>query len=293
MRNRFISLIAAFVVLCGAFVASAETAIAQRPILNPIPIAPREYQVPAPYDPDYDTRDFSGIWYRVGGARGHGPQGTNPPLTPEGLARMKTHRPTRSHLPDIAPPTPNPALSNYPYIECNPKGFPANVVDDNHVHHEVVQLPTRILQLWQEERNLREIWLDGREVPTGDNYANLGPSWMGMSVGHWEGNTLVVETVGLDDRAWLDAFGFPKSDEARIIERYTRTDAVTLELEQILYDPKYYTLPWESDIKVWRKEAPDARTVNNFGWYGLFSGLTDLICAPMNYTLPSLQPVEQ
>ena len=89
---------------------------------------------------------------------------------------MKTHRPTRT--------TPDPADSNYPALTCNPKGFPAIVFDRNHDHHGVVQLPDRILQLWQEERMLCEIWLDGRELPSGDNYGNIGPSWMGMSVGH-------------------------------------------------------------------------------------------------------------
>ncbi len=129
---------------------------------------------------------------------------------------------------------------------------------------------------------LREIWMDGRELPSGNQLANIGPSWMGLSVGDWEGNTLVVETIALDERAWLDAYGFPKSDEARFIERYTRTDAKTLELEITMYDPKYYTAPWISDIKVWKKEARDARPVNNFGWHGLFSGLNDLLCAPLN-----------
>jgi hypothetical protein len=258
-------------------------AAAQRPIQNPINNKPREYFELAPYDPTYNARDFSGIWFRVGGARGHGPEGTHPTMTPEGIERMKTYRPTRTYLPDIAPAVANYADTNYPAAMCNPKGFPAIVVDDNHDHHEVIMLPDRILQIWQEERMPREIWMDGREVPSGDNYLNLGPSWLGMSVGNWEGNTLVVETVGLDDRAWLDTFAFPKSDEARMIERYTRTDAETLELEQILYDPKYYTAPWVTDIKVWKKEARNARPVNNFGWYGLFpGGLNDLLCAPMN-----------
>jgi hypothetical protein len=195
---------------------------------------------------------------------------------------MKTHKPSRTYLPEIVKAVADPTESNYPALDCNPKGFPAMVVDDNHDHHEVIQLPTRILQLWQEERMPREIWLDGRAVPTGKNYSNLGPSWMGMSVGHWEGNTLVVETVGIDDRAWLDTYAFPKSEQARFIERYTRTDVETLELEMILYDPLFYTEPWISDIKTWRKEARNSRAVNNFGWYGLFSGLTDLLCAPMN-----------
>ena len=279
MRNRFISFAAAFLVLCFIEVAPAA---AQRPILEPINGKPAEYFKPLSYDANYDAHDFSGIWFRVGGDRSHGPARTNPPLTPDGIAEMKKHHPTRSNLPEITPAVTDPKTSNYPALDCNPKGFPAIEVDDNHDHHEVVQLPNRILQLWQEEGRIREIWLDGRAVPSGDNLERIGPSWMGMSVGHWEGNTLVVDTVGLDDRAWLDTFGFPKSDQARFVERITRTDAVTLEIEMTMYDAKYYSAPWVSDIKVWRKEARNARPVNNFGWYGLFSGLNDLICAPMN-----------
>ena len=282
MQIRYASFIVALVVLCFGPIAVTEVAAVQRPVLNPIGNLPREYFVDAPYGAFYDARDFSGIWFRVGGDWSHGPARTNPPLTPEGAALMKTHRPSRSYLPDIAPATPDPTDSNYPALTCNPKGFPAIVVDLNHDHHEVIMLQDRMLQLWQKERMPREIWLDGRALPAGDNYGNIGPSWMGMSVGHWEGNTLVVETIGLDGRAWLDAYGFPKSDEARFRERYTRTDEKTLELEVIMYDPLYYTAPWVSDIKVWKKEARDARTVNNFGWYGLFSGVSDLLCAPMN-----------
>jgi hypothetical protein len=195
---------------------------------------------------------------------------------------MKTHKPTRSNLPEIAPAVEDSKQSNYPAIRCNPKGYPAIKVDDNHDHHEIVQLPNRILELWQEEGRIREIWLDGRPVPSGENLERIGPSWMGMSVGHWEGNTLVVEVVGLDGRAWLDSFGFPKSDNARFIERITRPAPDTLEIEYIIYDSTYYTAPWVSDIKTWKKEARNAKPVNNFGWYGLFSGLNDLICAPMN-----------
>ncbi len=274
MEIRYMSFVVPLAVLCFGSIAASEIAAPQRQILDASANLPREYFVETPYNPLYDARDFSGIWFRVGGGGGHGPDGTNPPMTPEGVARMQTLRPTRS--------TSDPADSNYPSLTCNPKGFPGIVVDRNHDHHEVVQLPARMFQIWQEERMLREIWLDGRALPSGDDYANIGPSWMGMSVGHWEGNTLVVETKGLDGRAWLSASGYPKSDAAQFTERYTRTEENTLELELIMYDPVYYTEPWISDIKTWKKEARDARPVNNFGWYGLFSGINDLLCAPMN-----------
>ncbi len=274
MKIRCVSFVLPLAALYFGSIAVTEVAAAQRLILDPSGNLPREYFVEAPYNTLYDARDFSGIWFRVGGAGSHGPDGTNPPLTPEGEARMETYLPTRL--------TADPADSNYPSLTCNPKGFPAIMVDRNHDHHEVIVLPDRILQIWQEERMLREIWMDGRELPSGDNLANIGVAWMGMSVGHWEGNTLVVETIGLDGRAWLSASGYPKSDAAQFTERYTRTEENTIELELILYDPLYYTEPWVSDIKTWKKEARDARPVNNFGWYGLFSGINDLLCAPMN-----------
>ena len=240
---------------------------------------------------EFDHRDFSGIWFRAmgrtgpngGGDCGFGPEGSAPPLTKAGEEAIAKNIPTNTRHPlQKKDGSVDPRKSNDPALTCNPKGFPQIVVDTAHDHHEVVMLPNRIFQVWQEERRLREIWMDGRPLPTGDALANLGPSWYGMSVGRWEGDTLVVETVGLDDRAWLDIYGFPKSDEARIEERYRRVDPVTLEVQLTLFDSKYYTKPWVSDIKRFKKEARDSKNVNHFGWYGLFSGLTELICAPVN-----------
>ena len=134
--------------------------------------------------------------------------------------------------------------------------------------------------MWQEARVPREFWLDGRKLPTSEDLVNLGPAWYGHSVAHWEGDELVVQTVGLDDRAWLDQYGYPKSFDARIEERYKKTDANTLELRLTLNDPKYYTRPWVSDVKIWKKEP--RQNVTWFGWYGLYSGLGELLCAPQN-----------
>jgi hypothetical protein len=281
MRNLLVRSFCALAVI-GCILISVGSVYGQRVTLGVIGGKPPEYVKPKPFDGEYDQHDLTGIWFRVGGDRSHGPERSNPPLTAAGIAEMKTHRPTRSYVPEIAPAVADPKQSNYPATRCNPKGYPSIKVDDNHDHHEIVQLPNRILELWQEEGRIREIWMDGRPVPSGDNLERIGPSWMGMSVGHWEGNTLVVEVVGLDGRAWLDSYGFPKSDKARFIERITRPAPDTLEIEYILYDPEYYTVPWVSDIKTWKKEPRNAKPVNNFGWYGLFSGLNDLICAPMN-----------
>lgn len=174
----------------------------------------------------------------------------------------------------------DPKDSNDLAIACNPKGFPRLVIDTAHDYHEVVMLPTRMIQLWQEERRPRDIWIDGRPVPTAENIDNLGAAWYGHSAGRWEGNTLVVTTVGFDDRSWLDSFGFPRSFTARIEERYRMLDPDTLELRLTLHDPEYYTRDWVSDAKIWKKEPRG--NVTNFGWYGLFTGRGELICAPFN-----------
>ena len=229
----------------------------------------------------FDPRDLSGIWLRRGGNRSFGPPNTNPPLTKAGEDMIKTRIPSPgySRHPLVKKIT-DPKETNDPTYACNPKGFPRVLLDTAHDYNEVVTLPDRFYQIWQEARVPREIWLDRRAVPSGDQLESLGPTWYGHSVGHWEGDTLVVITVGLDDRAWLDQYAFPKSFHAKIEERYKLTDPNTLSLQLTLTDPEMYTKPWVSDMKVWRKEP--RKNVTWYGWYGLFSGLGELICAPMN-----------
>jgi hypothetical protein len=232
----------------------------------------------------FDPRDLSGIWT----ISGHRSISANvPPMTPEGEARLNANKPTRGRFlgeplngehPGFVRAVRVPADGNDPAHKCNPNGFPRLLLDPEPV--EFVQTPGRLLQLFQWERTLRELWMDGRAVPSGENLDNLGPAWYGHTAGGWEGNTLVMNTVGLDDRAWIDIYGFPKSTEARIEERYTRTGPDTIELRMTLHDPKLYKAPWVSDVKKFTRIKREATTF--FGWYGLFSGLTEGICAPMN-----------
>ena len=101
-----------------------------------------------------------------------------------------------------------------------------------------------MLQLFQWGRTLRELWIDGRKLPSGDALDSLGPSWFGISVAHWEGNTLVVESTGFDERAWPDQYGHPLSFDAKITERYTRVGPDTIDGTMTIDDPKNYTGPW-------------------------------------------------
>ena len=124
---------------------------------------------------------------------------------------------------------------------CEPLGLVRNLVAEivaPHATFEIVQTPTRILQIFEYRHDWREIWLDGRALPAGDD---LYPKWNGFSVGRFEGDELVVESVGFDARSWLDKLGYPHSENMRVEERYRRVDAETLELVITVTDPEFYT----------------------------------------------------
>ena len=108
--------------------------------------------------------------------------------------------------------------------------------------------------------------MDGRGLPEIEDIP--WPLWYGYSVGRWEDDTLVVETVGQDDRVWLDHFGYPLSDEAHLEERYRRISYSVLELNMILTDPKYYKEPWKSQTKKFLWRPKDYFT--NAVWAGMY-----------------------
>ncbi len=262
MKNRFISVspVALALLLLFSFGAPIEAG----------PLAAQER--------DFDPRDLSGIWTNTGDIDSIGAD--VPPMTPAGEAKFNESVPSRSRSAEGERGVADPRLSNDPTFDCNPRGFPRILYDTTVAQFEFIHIEDRILQLLQRERTLRELWMDGRALPSGEDLDNIGPSWMGHSVAQWQGDELVVNTAGMDDRAWIDFFGQPKSFEARVEERYRRVDVDTIELQMTLYDPAFYTVPWVSETKILRRVPADEITF--FGWAGLFSGVTDLMCAPMN-----------
>ena len=119
---------------------------------------------------------------------------------------------------------------------CLPAGLPVATLG---LGIKMVQTPAEIVVLLSGGEPARQIYLDGRKLP-----AHPDPSWMGTSAGHWEDDTLIVETTGFQERAWLDAFGHPRSETMRITERYHRRDIGHMDLEMTFDDPKYYTRPF-------------------------------------------------
>ena len=103
----------------------------------------------------------------------------------------------------------------------------------------IIQTPQMIAILYESYNHFRQIFLDGRPLPPVTQ-----PAYMGYSVGHWDGETLVVETTGLDERGWLDMNGHPQTETTKITERYRRRDFGHIDLQLIIEDPHAYSKPW-------------------------------------------------
>lgn len=184
----------------------------------------------------FDPHDLSGVWQMAPGGGGEGPGKEMPPLTEWGQAKYDQNKP--GYGPKAAPG------GNDPLLQCDPMGFPRILFIITPV--EIVQIPGRTLMFFDWQHTLREIWTDGRELPKDPD-----PNWYGYSVGHWEGDTFVVETIGLNDKTWLGAQGQPHSEDMRVTERYRRIDHDTMEFSITMDDPKTYTKSW-GDPRIFR-----------------------------------------
>jgi len=124
-------------------------------------------------------------------------------------------------------------------VLCLPFGPRADFAPD-----KIVQTPGLLMML-NADLTYRQVFLDGRPLPQDPN-----PTWMGYSVGHWDRDTLVVESAGYNDRTWLDEDGHPHSEDLRVTERFRRPDFGHLEIEKTLEDPKALAQKWVIPIKL-------------------------------------------
>ena len=108
---------------------------------------------------------------------------------------------------------------------------------------KIIQTPDLIVMLHEEVNSYRQIFLDGRKLP-----ADPVPTWIGYSVGHWEGDTLVVESSGFNDKTWLDGFGHPHTEALRLTERIHRANAGHLDIQITINDPGAYEKPWTASV---------------------------------------------
>ena len=125
-----------------------------------------------------------------------------------------------------------------PTERCLPAGVPrATLLSEV---HKIIQAPGLIVVLHELDGGMaRQIHTDGRPLPTDPN-----PSWLGYSVGRWDGETLIVETIGFNDKSWLDSRGHPHSEAMRVTERYRRRDVGHLDVEITIDDSRTYNTPF-------------------------------------------------
>ena len=131
---------------------------------------------------------------------------------------------------------------DHPGARCLPSGIPEkNNIPDG---LKVVQTPDVMIFLYESRTIYRQVFTDGRPLPPPD----VQPTWMGYSIGRWEGDTFVAETRYSNGKTWLDMRGLPATEALHIIERYTRPTIGRIAIEVTIDDPKAYTRPWKVNL---------------------------------------------
>lgn len=127
--------------------------------------------------------------------------------------------------------------ADYPGLHCLPDGVPhADLLPEP---FKIIQTPVVIVMLYEVETIFRQVFTDGRK-----QLVDPAPTWLGYSVGKWDGDTLVVDTIGNHIGTWLDDSGHPHSEALHIIERFRRIDFGHMSVQITIDDPKAYTRPW-------------------------------------------------
>jgi hypothetical protein len=142
-----------------------------------------------------------------------------------------------------------------PAGRCLPHTVPNAMLVPNYPW-KLVQTPQLTIILFENFTQYRQIFTDGRDFPQ-----ERQPTWFGYSTGRWDGDTFVVDTVGFNDRGWLDDGGHPRSEEMHTTERFHRKDFGHLEIELTFEDPKAYTKPWSVTVPF--NLIPDSEIIEN------------------------------
>jgi hypothetical protein len=192
--------------------------------------------------------DLSGVWDIPGSAKDPVSSGVGdlketfvtqeePSMTPWGMEQFKKNRQ------GVMNPKARRGSSMVdPEEYCLPIGPSRSIASPGGRTFELRQLPGEVLIL-SEKGSIRRIYTDGRGHPEG-----YPVTWMGHSIGKWDGDTFVADTVYINPVSWADNFGHPMSDQMHITERFHRVKHDTLEIETTFDDPKAYTKPWKQKI---------------------------------------------
>jgi hypothetical protein len=198
-----------------------------------------DMNAPAPRTPD-GKPDFSGLWRgAAAGARGRGAD-TPPPAGPPvaGFANVGQDLPLTPYGAELLKARQAGNSKDNPEAHCLPMGIIQ--LHTQGAPRKFLQLPRELVILYEASSERREIFTDGRSLPTDDPQ----PWWNGYSVGRWEGDTLVVETTQFRDGGWLDITGSPLTEAGHITERFRRPSFGRMEIDITIEDRKAYTKPF-------------------------------------------------
>jgi len=216
-----------------------------------------DLSAPAPKTAD-GKPDLSGVWEN-GPPPGGGPGAPRPADEPPIAtffnigAGFKDGLPFQPWAAELVKKRREDHQKDNPDAHCLPMGLL-----QFHEHpqpRKIVQTPSVIVIIYEANYGLRQIFMDGRQLPTNDPQ----PWWYGYSVGRWEGDTLVVETTGMRDDGWLDIWGSPLTDKAKITERFRRLNYGTLQIDVTIDDPKAYTKPFT--VRFYQRFLPDGELI--------------------------------
>jgi hypothetical protein len=146
-------------------------------------------------------------------------------------------------------------MKESPISHCLPEGMP--MVEMAPAPYKIVQMPGVTLMLYERDTTFRQVFTDGRKLPEDPQ-----PSWLGYSVGKWDGDSLVVDSNGFNDRGWLDARGHAHSEDLHLTERFHRRNFGEMEVKLTIDDPKTYTKPFSITLE--QRLLPDTDLLESF-----------------------------
>ena len=211
----------------------------------------------------FDPHDLSGFWEitKTGLPPGALNETSNnrPSMTPWALEKFRKTKtgPGRTALSNAV--SASEKDWNDPIRWCDPTGFPRVLWNPSPRTMRFAQAADEVIQFFETDRAWRDIWTDGRKLPGEDAESR----WYGYSVGHWEGDTFVVNSNNFEGATWLDEYGSPHSDQMTVEEHYRRVDYDHLELVMNITDPMAYVGTWKGDKKSFRLVEKQARSEFN------------------------------
>jgi hypothetical protein len=230
MRIRVVTLL-----LAGIAAVALSSALSAQTAQQAGSAKPAAAPAPAP------EHDLSGVWNMHAAPTQRRFLGSTytaepPEMTAWGQEKYMAYKPSNGPRTHSLKETDDPVLK-----QCLPPGTPRIYLQP--FPFQMVQTPKEIMMIFEYDHTIRQIFTDGRPHPE-----DITPTYMGHSIGKWDGDALVVDTVGFNEKTWLDRDGHPHSDQLHVIERFHRTDRDNMTVDLTIEDPKALVKPWKTQL---------------------------------------------